>query len=362
VQKDKYPQLETPIEVVDVKVNDKALDANESVLAGEDWLKRFKVHFRNKTGKSIIYLRAVLEVAQQGNMRYMLRLPLYFGKMPEPPGSQVGVKAKKPVNMLEDEGAATLNVTDEEYKFFLRQMQENQITDVNRVALVFEFIVFADDTAWSMGHLMRRDPKNPAGWKVVGVWEKDPTEFKAHPSSIASQPCRSISQQEASPPKRAILWRRWNLRGVEAGKENSPAFFAASFFNFIVQDPVPGAPCIYLEGELPQPCSLSNCESEAFCITQDPVQTLTRNAPEFYSPGGTVVNISVNCRSLNPSCTCSQPSKLVQAWRPPPIPCRNSPCTLSCSSGYTLDNINCACNCNRPAGPGGLAQTCALPF
>jgi len=79
---EKISKFVEPVEVVDIQVDGGSVKHLDKFLAGKDWLKTFKLKIKNTSGKSILYLRAELEIPKAGTMNYPFLVPLIHGQLP----------------------------------------------------------------------------------------------------------------------------------------------------------------------------------------------------------------------------------------------------------------------------------------
>lgn len=168
-----------PIELVNLKVKDKPFDAENQVLADKDWLNKLNLKLKNTSDKTIVYIRLELEITRLGKMQYPLRLPLEFGQIPSITSSENAKVSGLNISERVTPGKTVkVSLQPKFYDFLLQFMQENEIEDIERVKVFFEFIVFDNGTAWSKGYEMRRNLKNPNQWDVVGDWQKEMSKFQ----------------------------------------------------------------------------------------------------------------------------------------------------------------------------------------
>jgi hypothetical protein len=163
--------VEGPVEIVNLEIEGRPTRFNDRIIAGKDWLKTLKLEFKNLHDKSIVHLRAELEIAPTGKMEVPLRLALTFGVRPGVPGAE---QAAKTLKKLAPNNTKKLSLSEETSDFLLRYMKEQEIEDIDKVKVYVEFIVFDDGGGWSKGHTMRQDTKNPGTWWVDGLWRDRP--------------------------------------------------------------------------------------------------------------------------------------------------------------------------------------------
>jgi hypothetical protein len=165
---ERYP--DEPLELVDVKIRDKAVKDgikvkfrdnvskwgrdNVKFKEQDGWFKHLKIKLRNVSGKPIYGIRAGLHFQQPG-VKTLFGLPLVWTKNLKSEPLQAG-----------DE--IDLEVTDLELNRALERMREYG-ADVNLSSVSFSLddAYFGDDLMWSRGKLLRRDPNDRYKWDPV---------------------------------------------------------------------------------------------------------------------------------------------------------------------------------------------------
>jgi hypothetical protein len=159
--------VEGPVEIVGLSVQGQTTSFLKEITAGKDWLKSLTLNIKNNYNKSIVYMEVGLEIPKTGKMDYPLRLPITFGQKPLTAEENQPHKIRK---KMAPDSIKKLSLSESMYNLLMTYMKENQVEDIDKVEVTIEFVLFDDDTAWSKGHMMRRDPKNPNNWVVNGVW------------------------------------------------------------------------------------------------------------------------------------------------------------------------------------------------
>jgi hypothetical protein len=164
---------EQPIQLVSLEVGDKVLDNENKVLADEDWLKNLELNLKNTSSKTIVYIKVFLQIEAQGKMQHPLRIPLTFGqalltKTFKSSNDKTIDIAKK----LKPNESIKLSIKPSLFDSSSQFIENNEIKDIEKVKVIFDFIVFDDGTAWSQGQWMRRNPDNDKRWDVIDVSKK----------------------------------------------------------------------------------------------------------------------------------------------------------------------------------------------
>jgi hypothetical protein len=154
-----------PLELVSAEVEEKSFDKENKVLADRNWLKGLRLNVKNISNKRIVYLRVSVQVPRQGKMQYPLLLSLRFGQIPPPEFTNSDISKLKGLKPNE---SVQVSIDPNNLEHFMTKfMPENEVEDIEQVKFFFDFIVFDDGTAWSMGSSMRRDADNPNRWNVI---------------------------------------------------------------------------------------------------------------------------------------------------------------------------------------------------
>lgn len=152
-----------PFQLVSLKVKGRAVALKRKFVGDADWLKDFEVVVKNVSEKQIVYLTVEVFFPATETLPYPLVVPLRFGKMPESPEEIASLKGLAP-------GKSAKLVFD-------GQLFENVMGDLSSktggkytydsVELRVGMTVFSDDTMWSEGQTMRRDPSKPGRWRAA---------------------------------------------------------------------------------------------------------------------------------------------------------------------------------------------------
>ena len=146
------PQLK----VKEVKVGQKERKFAESFDAEPDWLKNLSFKLENISGKPIVFLQVNVNFPETRLTGDLMSYSISFGQRPKSKLKQ----RNKPMLLMPDE---TLEVSlDKEKDRIYKFINERQpIESIQKVELEISFIVFEDETAWSVGSFMRQDLNNP---------------------------------------------------------------------------------------------------------------------------------------------------------------------------------------------------------
>jgi len=152
-----------PFQIVSLKVKGKSVGLKRKFVGDDDWLKNFEVEVKNTSEKQIVYLTVEVFFPAMETLSFPLVTPLRFGKMPATPEEASTIKGIAP-------GKSVKLIFDE-------QLYENVKSDLksktggryayDHVELRLGMTIFSDDTMWSEGQTLRRDPANPLRWKIA---------------------------------------------------------------------------------------------------------------------------------------------------------------------------------------------------
>jgi hypothetical protein len=173
---ERYP--DEPLEFVDIKVSELSVKGNIVVTRRDGsegldavkfkdasgWFKRVRVTLRNVSDRPIVGVTAYL----------------YFKHPDSPMLFRVGLAGSTDLKrgILEPGAQIDLAVTDQRWNLTAGIMARHHVdAEQSSVTFSVESVRFSDDTQWSKGHLLRRDPANPNKWipidRVSIMNEKD---------------------------------------------------------------------------------------------------------------------------------------------------------------------------------------------
>lgn len=148
-----------PLQIVSKTVGGNRLDLEGRVFAGQDWLKDFRIEFKNISRKNVTYVSINLEIAATGTMVYPLVVPIIYRASEDP-----SVIAKHQNSLLPGQVTSVGVVY---YPQALVRLRSLGVHDVTNATMSIRQVEFDDNTAWYLGVENRRDPLNPDKWIVV---------------------------------------------------------------------------------------------------------------------------------------------------------------------------------------------------
>ncbi len=161
-----------PIEILEIKSDEKAVRLKENFAQKDDWLKDFTLKFRNVSGKSIVYVSTVIGFPETESTGYGMVYPLKFGINP------LVKKSKGQPKLLKSNDIGEIVLTAENYlnlKNFLAT-RSHSLNDLTEIHLTILVVYFDDGTQWGAGTTFRPDPNIPD--KFIPVDQNNQEEEK----------------------------------------------------------------------------------------------------------------------------------------------------------------------------------------
>lgn len=144
------------VEFTEMKVSQNAVEPGKAFDADDDWLNKGFVKVRNISNKPIVYLEVALDFPETKATGSVMSYRVVFGQMP---GSRFPQR-HDPIFMLPGD---TLQIPLDEHYPKIKSFVEHRhrITDIRKLELGINFVIFADKTCWAAGNFCRQDPNNP---------------------------------------------------------------------------------------------------------------------------------------------------------------------------------------------------------
>jgi hypothetical protein len=146
----------SPVEISEVKVSQKAVEVGKGFDADDDWLDTVFLRIKNSSEKSIVYLEINFNFPETRSTGSMMSYPLSFGLRP---GSKFPQKHDPIFMMPGDILEIPLDKHYAKIKSFVER--RHRITDIHKLELEIGFVIFADKTCWAAGNFCRQDPNDP---------------------------------------------------------------------------------------------------------------------------------------------------------------------------------------------------------
>lgn len=157
-----------PIEIFELKSDEKTVKLKESFVQENDWLKDFTLKFRNVSGKSIVYVSTVIGFPETDSTGNRMVYYLKYGVNP-----LVKNNTKDEPELLAPDETAKLLLSVEKYtklKNFLAT-RRHWLKDLTEIHLTIVSVYFDDGTHWSAGTTFRPDTNRPG--KFIAVDENN---------------------------------------------------------------------------------------------------------------------------------------------------------------------------------------------
>ena len=163
------PGSQSPLEVVSVKVKGEAVEPGRPFTGGDDWLAGLTIKLKNVADKPISFVdRRLLFPTPAGDKRKSVGLLglLRYGCWPGYPCYPDASGSDKQILPGQTQD---IELTEEAYKRLESSLaQLGARTPVESAEFEIDSAFFDDDTRWSRGFILKRDPAEPNKYKTVG--------------------------------------------------------------------------------------------------------------------------------------------------------------------------------------------------
>ena len=151
------------VEFSEIKVSQQMKEAGKGFDADDDWLSKTYVKVKNISNKPIVFLEVAFDFPQTkatgSEMSYRVafgqrpgsKLPQYHDPIFMPPGESLEIQLDPEYRKL---------------KSFVER--RHPITEISKLDLSINFVIFADKTAWAAGYFLKQDPKDPDHYINIG--------------------------------------------------------------------------------------------------------------------------------------------------------------------------------------------------
>lgn len=160
-----------PIKIEKIKVKGVHVGFNQKFITDDDWFRGLSIRFKNKSNKSVVYLKLNLIFERPDDadpkQKPPMHLPLTFGT--DYRVSQAANKGKKEI--LLPEGFQELVLSDDAYSHLVNSFDSLGYTGgIRKMRLIVGQIVFSDDSMWYAGNWFCRNPNadldSPEAYKL----------------------------------------------------------------------------------------------------------------------------------------------------------------------------------------------------
>jgi hypothetical protein len=154
-----------PVEITEVSARGKLTQLNKSIDVDDDWLNGLSLRIKNTSDKIVLSIDLVVTLPDtEAPGQPMLGFPMHYGA--NPPGAKhPGTGAPlKPNDILD------VTISEQMYRNIKPHLESRiPLKNLKQVQIILDLIVFNDDTAWSSGEHLRRDPDNPRRWIPIPI-------------------------------------------------------------------------------------------------------------------------------------------------------------------------------------------------
>ena len=147
-----------PVGIKEVLIRGKRKRAHESFNDTKDFLKGVQVHIYNRSQKDIAF--AEVGIMVKADTSLTSKSYLMYAEFGDPE-LRKRAAATGPDRLLKPGQHAIIRVADSQYALLDHDGVNSPVVTFN-----VDFVIFADDTAWSHGEQLVRDPANSAQWWV----------------------------------------------------------------------------------------------------------------------------------------------------------------------------------------------------
>jgi hypothetical protein len=159
-----FTMIQTPVEIVSIKLNGKDVQPGEKIKGNDDWLKGLSFTLKNVSDKPIAYIDVGLQFPQpRGFVVYSLNYGVDFSR------GEARTESSPPA--IQPGESLDLVLTNERYQVFLNILDQGGASSSFETAPYFiEKVCFANepDVIWQGGFLKRRDPNQVAKFDIIG--------------------------------------------------------------------------------------------------------------------------------------------------------------------------------------------------
>lgn len=151
-----------PVEIVGLRIGGKMAELSEGVKvdAETEWLKGLSWEIKNRSNKNILSIDLFVMFPDTQANGPIFVCPMHYGNDPK-----VATESAALEPLLKPGDTARFAISDGMYTGIKKHIESRMsLAEVNHVRVRPELIVFDDDTAWSMGEEMHRDPDKPSRW------------------------------------------------------------------------------------------------------------------------------------------------------------------------------------------------------
>lgn len=149
-----------PVVVTNLKIKGRPIQINSRITEGEDWLNGLTFKIRNISKKNVLLLYIELLFPETKlNGGNVIAFDIRYGADTNVHDAPAGERMVLPGDQAE------FTITDDLYQKIKQAVEtRTSIENINSVQINILKVIFDDDTAWSTGSFMHRDPNNAKRW------------------------------------------------------------------------------------------------------------------------------------------------------------------------------------------------------
>lgn len=156
-----------PMKVIGIKVKGKPIEADKEFVEDDDWLKSLTIRLKNVSDKPVVFIEISLNFPSVEEHPYGPEpgyvYDLSYGRAP-----QSGLPPKEESKPVLPNQTVDISLTEEDKDTIEKALiQLGFPLHTRYVRMLLRTVMFDDDTMWSAGHILTRDPNDPGTWKVV---------------------------------------------------------------------------------------------------------------------------------------------------------------------------------------------------
>lgn len=158
----------SPVGIVSMTKNGQAITMEQQFQGGDDWLKGLEVVLENKFSKTITHIVVSIAVddttgrlAPDGISR-VAKIVSHVAII----GSPTYIKDTEPTFHLLPGERHTVQFNEKSYEQLVNHLTELRMSMPDQAEIRIHTVMFDDDTKWSFGHMLRRNPQDPNKWDL----------------------------------------------------------------------------------------------------------------------------------------------------------------------------------------------------
>ena len=162
IEHSKYKSKNEPI-TIGYEIGDKQFLRGVQV-GSPDWLKELTLNIKNTSKKTITYFQIELVVEKQGEMPVNWSFVVRFPESSQPVLDAAGKLTGESRLPTLSPGETVRMMISENQLRGLDELKKQGVNDIETVSIDIRYVYYDDDTGWSLGHEVKRDPNNTNRW------------------------------------------------------------------------------------------------------------------------------------------------------------------------------------------------------